>query len=463
MKKLFFLAFLSLSAHAALAQQITNGGFESWSEVFAFEAPDDWRTANGRFIDLVNTTKVVPAPSGASAVRLETMTSDNEIVFGYVLQGDFDDNGIPDRGVPFTTEIAAVEGSVRYGSMPNDTAYMLFAAFQGGVLVAQDAFTFSGSQSAWTSFTRPLSFGPVTPDSILFGVASSNPFDDTYNAVGSWIEVDNIRFTSPNVTTPDLIPNHDFEDWTDVTVEDPDGWGTFNLLTAGFDLTTVTKSTDAYSGNFSARISTLLEPQENFELAGVLTNGELDENGPSGGVPYAASPTMFTGQYKLFPVADDSVTIAVSFTANGTLVGGTLIRLGGTHSTWTPIMETLFLFGVPDSMTVSVLGGDSVGTELLLDELDLSGGNVGLEEASVSRQAPFPNPAADRVTVPELRTNDRIRLIDMTGRMVLERFAHAGGSIALDIHDLPDGAYTIEVNGPEKAVRYALVKAGRHH
>ena len=51
-----------------------------------------------------------------------------------------------------------------------------------------------------------------------------------------------------------LIPNNDFENWTNNKL---DNWDISNFTTAGTNFTTVTQSTDAISGEFAVKLEVL--------------------------------------------------------------------------------------------------------------------------------------------------------------------------------------------------------------
>lgn len=68
-----------------------------------------------------------------------------------------------------------------------------------------------------------------------------------------------------------VIPNADMEAWADsVSFEEPIGWGTTNP----FGVTTVSKTTDAHSGQFAA----LLESKSvlGITIAGIMATGVIN-------------------------------------------------------------------------------------------------------------------------------------------------------------------------------------------
>ena len=97
---------------AAFPQQIQNSGFESWSDVFFFENPDQFTTTNylSYFSNIQpNVTKTDDAQSGSWAIRLESISTSDGPLFGAALIGDPDFTSI--TGVtPFTVRPDSVQG-----------------------------------------------------------------------------------------------------------------------------------------------------------------------------------------------------------------------------------------------------------------------------------------------------------------------------------------------------------------
>jgi len=441
------LTLLAIAVVVQATAQVTNGGFEDWNNQIIYENPNDWE--NGNWIDGINavtTTKVGSAPSGMYAVHLETELFQDDTLFGYVLQGEFE-NDDPIEGIPWTTEIQTIEGHARYDVQAGDTAILVFVGWSAGNIVGEDLITFVGAQSSWVPFSHPLNMGTITPDSILIAAASSNAVNEIGISLGSWLELDAIKLTSPNEPNPDMIPNFDFENWSNVVVEDPDDWSTYNSLVAGLGITSVFKSTDANNGSFSARIETAV--WEGDTLPGILTNGELDYDGPSSGIPFVAQPAQFSGAYKYMPSGQDTANIGVVFSNNGVIIGGSFIQVGQLTSAWTSFNEIVFLPNQPDTMLLLIFSGENGGSILYVDDLDLTGGTVGIQELSATDIVLFPNPTTDQVTIlssSDLGSSD-ITLFDLSGRIVIQRSAmlNTRSGYDIDLSELPSGTYLLEL------------------
>src|SRR5262245_16598037 len=133
MRKLSTLLLLSTTL-AAPAQQIVNGGFEDWTDVFAYEQLSSWRTGNWQYPGLATTTKV-PGNSGSWAAHLQTHLIGTDTAFGYILLGDIQDD-LPTGGVLFGTAVDTLRFQYRCDLQPNDSAVVLVGMWIGGILAS---------------------------------------------------------------------------------------------------------------------------------------------------------------------------------------------------------------------------------------------------------------------------------------------------------------------------------------
>ena len=453
--RLLLLAVIACCAANASAQQIQNGGFENWTDQYLFTQLDEWNTSNGRIPGVANVTQVQPAPSGSFAAHLETIITSPDTLFGLIIHGDFL-NDVPTQGVPFTTEIDAVEGWYRYDLQPNDSALIVVGAWSGGSLVLLDVRTIGGSQPAWAPFNFPLT-DAVVPDSVIVAVTSSNPFASAYIQQGSWIDVDALRLTSPVVTVPDQLPNYDMENWTDMSVEEPDGWGTFNapLFIAG--LVPVTKSMNAHGGSYSARL-------ESFDLGGdtlpgAIANNTISFTGAVQGEPFSELPLTLDGWFLFEPSGADTALIFAQFSYNGIPVGSAVHAFTGTVTNWTPFSAPVNMIIPPDTMLLVVFSGGNPGSVLHLDDLSFDGLFSEVRYVEQDQAFLFPNPASDQLTIHLPIGADRVRVIDAVGRVVVDQqVANAMGTVRLAVDALRTGRYVVEVVLAQRTQRLMFVK-----
>ncbi|HMC96904.1 MAG TPA: T9SS type A sorting domain-containing protein [Flavobacteriales bacterium] len=441
------------------AQQIANGGFENWSDVFAYSNLQDWRTGNGQIPGLATTTQE-PGPSGVYAALLQTHIVGTDTAFGFIIQGDIMDD-VPTGGIPWTTAVDAVEGWYRCSLMPGDSAIVVVGVWSNGLLASYDIHRFGGTQPVWMAFDLPVNGGvPIVPDSVVVAAASSDPLNPAGIADGSWFEVDAIQLTSTIVPVPDLLPNYDMELWNDINIEDPDDWGTFNQALIQLGLTPVTKSLLAHSGSFSARIETIDLGTDT--LPGVLSNGALSFEGPIAGVPYTDMPTSLDGWFMYEPSGIDTAIIYAQFTSSGVPVGTAAYGFFGSVPTWTAFSAPVTILFPPDSMLMVIFSGDNPGSVLYLDDLAFTGISTRIEEHAMDDMVLFPNPATDELHVvlpPAMSGEVRFRVFDATGRVVQERITAAGPGVnTWSISGLSHGQYWLETSGTGMVERLPFIK-----
>lgn len=446
--------FLPLLPILALAQQPVNGGFEDWSDVFAFETIDAWRTGNWQIPGVATTTKV-PGPSGLYAAHLETEIAGNDTVFGFIMHGNFV-NDIPTEGVPYNSMVQYVEGWYRCDLQPGDSAVLVVVCWVGGSPAVGSTWLFGGSQPAWTQFQYTLG-GPVPAlaDSVALGVASSNPFGNGAMD-GSWIEVDAIELTTVLLPSSPQLPNNDMELWSDVVTEEPDDWFTFNPALAGVGLTPVTKSLLANSGNHSIRIETL--DLGGDTLPGVLSNGPISFTGTVAGAPFTDMPVSLDGFFMYEPVGSDTAMIYAQFNAGGTPVGGAVYGFSGAVPAWTAFSAPVTLALQPDTLILVVFSGANPGSALYLDDLSFDIPTV-VNEHGGPRSVLFPNPVHDELhlacSMPDLR---QVRILDALGRTVLEPMSDVGRPMPMDVARLKAGHYLVELTGDRRVERLPFIK-----
>ena len=446
-----FLAFFALSLNA---QEIANGSFENWSTSFLFEDPTDWRTGNYEAGENLTTTKVGEAPAGSYAAHMETRLAEGDTAFGFLIMGRIDD--APTGGVPFTTDVRQLRCWMRYSLVENDSAIALVSVWSGGLNVATKQWRFGGEQFDWTEMVLSLNSQASNVDSVFVAFASSDPFFTANMANGSWLEVDEVRLTAPSVPTPDLLPNHNFEDWTEFYAEDPDGWNTWNQRTAVFGASTVIKSTTAFSGSYSARLETMAI--EGDTLPGYLTNGSM-ENSVVGGAPYASIPGQLTGAYQYQPNGLDTAIIGVVFKSGGVIIGSASQQIDASTFGWIEFATPCFVFDTPDTMLVVITSGNNPGSVLLVDDLDLVGGNVGISERNAQGAAPYPNPATERLSIPDVQANDQVTILDQSGRTVRTSNAHLSGTLDVPLAGLAAGVYVVSIRNYGTERHHPIVKA----
>lgn len=440
-----------------VAQQIPNGGFETWSDRLAYEEIDEWRTTNYQIPGLVSVAKV-PGHSGVHATRLTSVSDGVNTTYGLLLHGNVVGNQAVD-GVPFGTAIDALQGWFRYDIVPGDSAFVYLLVWSGGAIVDSVAQYIGGTQLTWTSLSFQVNDGiPVQSDSVLLAFVSSDPYGPAI-AGTSWLEVDDVQLTSVIEPVPDLVPNNGMEAWYDITSEEPDGWFSFNPLLVNMGLAPVAKSTNARTGNYSLRMETL--DLGNDTLPGIVANSDISNGAFLTGVPYTDTPILMTAFYQYAPVGIDSAAIYLGFVSNGLLVEETVAWITTATSNWTFVGSSLTLFTAPDTLIMRIWSGSNPGSVLYVDDMSFVGVTLGEEELVQEEIEIFPQPANDVLNVRVVKgaVPRRVRVLDLSGRVVLDGagFAQAG-VFAMPTTALASGVHVLELDLPTGSRRVRFVK-----
>ncbi len=264
------------------------------------------------------------------------------------------------------------------------------------------------------------------------------------------------------------VPNGGFETWNTVdTYLDPANWVTFNSVTA---LGGVAPSCEQGSpGAVGSHYATVTTRNTAFGLfPGIIISG--DGTTGSTGFAYSSRPASLTGkwQYGIQPL--DTGLVVVYFTKwnNATQssdsVGGGAVQVLGTLSGWNnmSIPISYFSSAIPDTAFILIASSMNAAVEgsfIKIDDLGFSTVS-GIEEEALADQAIklFPSPARDAVTISAERPIQQVKVMDMTGRTVLEQGANTA-QLSMNVADLKSGRYLVQLqfaNG-DRQVR-SLVK-----
>lgn len=225
-----------------------------------------------------------------------------------------------------------------------------------------------------------------------------------------------------------------------------------------------------------------LEPGDVLEFRIISVNGIADEdpNGNIIAVPLDA-PVVAAGTYVMDLVvsmgaAPDSLTWAITNGAAQVVAQGGPYTTGDEVEHWVQLMpEECYM------VRLAEVGGDPVGgaqLSILVDGTPVtvldagtaaaparSGITTGLAMAQADRGPGslqvYPNPATDvlQLRLPDGKGELRYRLIDATGRVVLERAAvQAADGMIIDLGGVPAGHYALEAQaGQSPALRTRVV------
>lgn len=262
------------------------------------------------------------------------------------------------------------------------------------------------------------------------------------------------------------IPNGNLETWTtSAGINHAQNWlTTDDLLTAQlgvpFATGTTSKTTDAHSGSFAAKLETV-SGVPGFLILG--TSVTLRPDDILGGLPFTGRPASMQLHYKLSGtnLANDQpiAGAALTRTTNGqrqTIAEGALYLPAA--ATYTPLTIPLRYSSTlaPDSIHIFIASGIAntltSGTTLYVDDIALGTALPTRETLDDARLTLFPNPSADgRFTLdapaaPALLSAP-LTVSDLTGRVVLAQPALEGNATRreIDLRGQPVGIYLLRL------------------
>ncbi len=464
MKKLL-LSFSILFIFNLSFGQIINGDFEDWSSTSWLNPDSATRSSLSEVLGqgaAANVTRSTDKQHGTYSIKLENVALNNgDTAFGYFIYGDIQEG--PQSGIPFTQKPDSVHGYYKSGLMAGDTGMVIVMFWQNDTVRSEDFYSFVGSQAVWTQFDMELNISTSTVDSVTFAAVSANPFNGSTPHPGSWLMLDNIWFGGSGVTQN--IPNHSFENWSNLSVETPDSWFNYNIdLRASINDVHVEKATPAYKGSFAAKLTSFWV-DSNRTIS--ITNADYrnnNSNNPNGGSAFSNQVDTICGWYKYTPMGTDTASVGLGFSKNDTIFDwqGTWLLSAASYT----YFEIPFnLSKAPDTVIIQIssssnnyIGGTSgVGSVLIIDELQFKSAplNTGINNVSKNRFGTFlyPNPACDFIKVEyELSGNPanvRFAVYDVAGREVFASFytnpASGKNTILLNTSSFASGIYSYKL------------------
>ncbi len=449
--------FFTIENTTAQLGNIANGGFESWTIQTLYESPTDWTDSNSEgYNGLAVTTKSTTAQMGTYSVKLETAVWNNDTLFGYVYHGATDQNG-PSAGIPYVASFNSVRLQVQSDIVAGDTLYMMLFRYTNGVVVdVAMAPVAYGTNSAWTQVD--ITVTTIPQDELFIGFVLGNPNSPQAPSPGSWALIDNIEMLNGGIATT-ALPNPSFETWATTTTEDLDNWNTLNPLLAGVQLENAVKTIDANTGTYAVEMTTILAGVDT--IPSFLSLGVIDFNAngsPFLPMPYIGTPNTFSGAYKYTPINNDQASIQINFMLNGTVIGQVFETFNTLQTAYTTFSTPITITGTPDSIVFLASSGSNPGSVLKLDDLQFSGGNVGISE-NISNEVfnMYPNPANDVVTI-DLETENSFSfyIYNLIGKLVASK-ENTNEATKLNVSNYPKGTYLIKVVSGDKMFTEKLI------
>ena len=437
MKKILALLIFTSNLAQAQSNAIPNGGFELWNEIPLAETLDNWQTSSSQGIGICQ--KNEDAQDLNYSVFLKTIepTEEGEVSFGYISYGDVQSGS----GTPYSDPIDSLIFYAKYDIQPGDSALAVVVQIDAAGAETYSILSISGENSS--SFERfALKMNAPEQEKIIIAFASSNAVADE-GVTGSWIQIDNVSFNHVNIT-PAEIENYSFENWNIPVMNEADQWystNTFSYLLGVPE--NVSATNDAYEGNYAAKLVTAEFEGDSF--GGYLTLGS-DNFGAM--YPINATPTNFSGAYKANINGDEAAYIVLSFYENETIIAQSYIEINETEENYVTFNEELNLTNTVDSIQLVCSSGEEIGNVLFIDNLALTGGNVGINENPFNFVSVFPNPVCNSVNFNFNTTIKNIKIISPNGATLSTNEVEGNSSI-IDVKSLPSGTYFYEATNEE--------------
>lgn len=456
MKKLVLILALFLSVNFIYAQ---NYDFENWTTDTVLTL-DNYRSVADEYpdFDKIMLIKSQDSYKDQYSVRMETHEIKGDTIFGYFMNGD------PESftgGSPLSfSGVDSITGYYKYNIMPNDTALLACFTKNAGMPSGGNIFKITGSQNSWKRFSFYV--GAPSADSVILAAASSNGIAE-YGVPGSWFMLDNIKLKYNG--TEDTVPNHSFENWTQNTWESPDNWYTANRYVSPtmFDTLPVTKTTDSYHGNFAAEIKTLYTMWGDTIISDI-SNAKWEDTAMVGGFPYTSKPDAVELHYKFLPAGNDTAHIWMEFQKNNNYVAGAWDNISQASNSYTLWHKDLVFSDDPDTLMISLIGGQNPGTKFVVDSINLITSVDVNDNFSVYEIEAFPNPAINNLNFKlELKEQKAVKLkiTDLNGRAVMQRqFSKNKGEhiMRIDISTLSKGTYIYNLKIGDRLYNRKFIK-----
>jgi len=443
------------------APEIPNWNFEQWEEDTLLITPD-WNIISD------STYERVQGYSGNYALKL---SATNFAIMGF--PGDGSEGALPMfyGGCPFSARPDSVIFYLSYYLNPVDTAYFLIHMRRDTNVIAAQFYPISGnSGGVFQRFSFPVSYySPETPDTIVFGVTTFNPFNATlYGHEQNIIIIDNISFY-PAVSNS---CNLDFEDWYVYPVDDLHYWYyAKSILINADDLEgshRVVKTEGTVANEFAVELRNAR--YLNFWVDSDISNAPNKDlfGGNIHGSNVSRRYQHLNGYYKFFPDGNDTMMIEITFYLQGIQAGYAKFINGTETTAFTPFdipVEYSNDTIVPDSVVILVktnnFGTPQGATVAVVDNFSFDGfwetpvdtTGIAIYTMKENGLLVYPNPTKSSFTI-EIPGNSSAadaELTDINGR-VLKQFTVPAGQerFVMDVSELDAGLYFIKAAVQDK-------------
>lgn len=468
-KKFLILLFISITTFIH-AQVLQNAGFENWSNITFYTDPDGFFTTNQQAYFTTGAavvTQNLTPHAGSYAAQLSSSISGTQLIPGLLLIGT-PANGTIVGGYPYSQRPDSLVFYEKHSIINSDTASVIVLFKKLSNVIGFARVDLTGNANNYVRRSASITFlFPVNPDTMAF-IASSSLINN--GSVGSTMILDDVSLVGANQS----FPNGGFENWTSVTSEEPDMWTSSNVFTIPNGNTSVAKSSNSNSGNFSCKITTQPGPNQNF---GFIMDGYFDAQGNvAGGLQVQTLPSKLKGYYRYIPSGTDTGSAIAFFTKwnSSTSVSDSVAEFYYPFmpaSSWTYFeLGSLYnLTPFPDSVIIafssSNLGSTTsqVGSQLFIDDasIELLTG-VEVPMSNLFHSMVSPNPADRNCTLSfssTINNTATLKIFSMSGELISsEKIKIAAGKneFQIPVTELSNGNYFIEVSDNANSFRTRL-------
>ena len=266
----------------------------------------------------------------------------------------------------------------------------------------------------------------------------------------------------------DSIPNLNFERWTSHgTYNEPDKWGTLNILKVYGVPDVVTKTTDSQSGSSAIRLETKTYAGANGldTIVGWAFTGSFGlTSGPHFGTPYNERPIALKGYYKFYSPVGDACLINILLTKQDTTTGTQQTIGTGTFTGKIENAYTLFTIPItyydsenPDSVSIMIVSsaqsgangeGGIPGSVLYVDNLSLVKSSTGIAQTDLKQNfSAFPNPTNGSIQFNLSSSTQKLIVYDLLGNIILAYDSLCGlKTLICNMSSYSSGLYLYELS-----------------
>jgi len=256
------------------------------------------------------------------------------------------------------------------------------------------------------------------------------------------------------------IPNSGFETWTVMgSYSSPANWDNFNSMTGSMGVYTCEQGMPGSQGMYYMKLTSKTIPGLGV-VPGVAVSGTMDlmTMQPATGFAFAQRPAELTGKCKHSNsqgYMDVTLTKWDAMMQMRTTVATGHFVFTGSATGWTTFNMPLSYINsmTPDScmIFISSSGAMAVNNDYLnLDDLSFTGSATGISTVNDSRTIRvFPNPASDYINMDlSAVTSPTVsyKINDIQGKTVKSSTDMDAKTTSIEIADLPDGNYILEIN-----------------